>query len=394
VLETALLPNFFNCLEDLTFVPTWVSIATLRVFEGGFEMFSLPARLAKNRPALKKTCQLLSILLLLVPVTVRGQGSGVASTGTGGSHIIKGYVFFPSGRKADGTIEVKLQCLNAGEITVMADTNGSFTFLSLAPGNYTIIINAGVNYEIAREGVVIESELNPSRSAGTINGTSRRYSLMVTLQPKFDPNARAKASVVNAALVEVPDEPRRLYEKGLELADAGDTLNAIDNLKAAVSLYPGFPLALNVLGVQYLKVGQVSKAIAALTSAATLSPDAFAPKLNLGIALLETNRFADAEKQLREAIRLNQSIPTAHMYLGVALARLHNDPEAESELRNAISSGSNQVGLAHKYLGGLYWKQHNYQQAADELDTYLRLTPNAQDADRLRATIKDLRGRS
>jgi tetratricopeptide (TPR) repeat protein len=141
-------------------------------------------------------------------------------------------------------------------------------------------------------------------------------------------------------------------------------------------------------------MGQVSKAIAALTSASTLSPDAFLPKLNLGIALLETNRFSEAERQLREALKLNQSIPTAHMYLGIALARLHNDPESETELRNAINSGSSQVGLAHKYLGGLYWKHGNYRQAADELDTYLRLTPNAQDADRLRATIKDLRSRS
>ncbi len=355
-------------------------------------MFFLPTRHANDRPALKKIFPLLSILLLLVPVAVRAQGT--ASTGTGGSSTLKGDVFFPSGRRAEGSIQVKLQSFNAGEITVMTDAKGSFTFGSLAPGNYTVVVDAGENYEIARESVVIESELNPARSAGPVNLISGRYSVMINLQPKREFGPRAKASVVNAALAEVPDEARRLYEKGLELAGAGDTVKAIDNLRAAVSLYPKFPLALNELGVQYLKVGQPSKAIAVLESASTLSPDAFAPKLNLGIALLETNRFFEAEKQLREALRLNQSIPTAHMYLGVALARLHNDQEAERELRDAINSGSNQVGLAHKYLGGLYWKQHNYRQAADELDTYLRLTPNAQDADRLRATIKDLRSRS
>jgi TolA-binding protein len=351
-------------------------------------MFFLPAR-----HALKIARSLFIILLTLSPASVWGQGSGVASTGTGGSHMIKGYVFFPSGRKADGSIEVKLQCLSAGEITVMADTNGSFTFGSLAPGNYTIVVNAGVNYEIARESVVIESELNPASSAGVSSGTSGRYSVMINLQPKRDYGTRAKASVINAALAEVPDDARKLYEKGVELAGTGDTLKAIDNLRAAVSLYPKFPLALNELGVQYLKAGQASKAIAVLVSASTLSPDAFAPKLNLGIAMLETNRFSDAEKQLREALRLNPSIPTAHMYLGVTLAKLHNDREAEIELRNAINSGSNQVGLAHKYLGGLYWKHGNYRQAVDELDTYLRLTPNAQDAERVRATIKDLRSR-
>lgn len=350
-------------------------------------MFSLPAR-----HTLKITNSLFIMLLTLSPAFVCGQGA--ASTGTGGSSTLKGDVFFPSGRRAEASVQVKLQSSHAGEITVMTDAKGSFTFGSLAPGNYTVVVDAGENYEIARESVVIESELNPMRSAGSVNPTADRYSVMINLQPKLQSGARAKASVVNAALAEVPDEARTLYEKGLELAGAGDALKAIDNLRAAVSLYPKFPLALNELGVLYLKVGQPGKAIAVLESASTIKPDAFLPKLNLGIALLETNRFSDAEKQLREALRLNQSIPTAHMYLGITLARLHNDPEAETELRNAISSGSNQVGLAHKYLGGLYWKRHNYQQAADELDTYLRLTPSAQDADRVRATIKDLRSRS
>ena len=252
-----------------------------------------------------------------------------------------------------------------------------------------------MNYEVARESVVIESELTPAGSGGAINGTARRYSVMITLQPKV--GAHAKASVIQRFPWPRSGTkgPRgKLYEKGVELAGAGDTLNAIDNLRAAVSLYPGFPLALNELGVQYLKLGQASKAIPALTSASTLSPDAFAPKLNLGIALLETNRFAEAEKQLRGALKLNDSAPTAHMYLGVVLTKLRNYADAEKELRRAIDLAGTQLGLAHKYLGGIYWGRGEYRHAADELETYLRLTPNAQDAERVRATIKDLRSRS
>jgi len=351
-------------------------------------MFFLPTRRFKDGLALRKTFPLFGILLLLLPVAVRGQG--IASTGTGGSSILKGDVFFPSGRRAEGSIQVKLQSFNSGEITVMTDAKGSFTFASLAAGNYTVVVDAGENYEIAREGVVIESDLNP-RSGGS-NGPSRRYSVMITLQLKS--GARAKASVVNAALVDVPEEARSLYEKGLELAAAGNAAKAIDNLRAAVSLYPKFPLALNELGVQYLKVGQASKAVPVLTSAATLSPDAFLPKLNLGIALLETNQVAEAQKQLRDALKLNDSASTAHLYLGVALTKLRNYPEAEKELLRAIDLGGPQMGLAHKYLGGIYWGKGEYRHAADELETYLRQTPNAQDAERVRATIKDLRGRS
>src|SRR5260370_36578835 len=120
------------------------------------------------------------------------------------------------------------------------------------------------------------------RSGVSINPISRRYTVMITLQPKASAN-RTKASVVNAALAEVPENARTLYEKALELAKAGDSLKATDNLKAAISLYPKFPLALNELGVQYLKLGQANKAVEPLKSASRLSPDAFTPKLNLGI---------------------------------------------------------------------------------------------------------------
>jgi len=276
---------------------------------------------------------------------------------------------------------------------VIADSSGAFTFSALSPGNYTVVVTAGADYEIGREPVFIDSDLNLSRSNLPSIKTSRRYTVMITLQLKRNAANQTKGAVVSAALAEVPENARALYEKGLELAKAGEALKAIDNLKLAISLFPKFPLALNELGVQYLKSGQAGKAVAPLKTAVTLSPDAFTPKLNLGVALLETQQFAEAETQLREALKLN-SAPTAHMYLGLALARLHNDAEAEKEFKSAIEASGNQLGLAHYYLGGLYWRKNEYRRAADELDAYLRLTPNAQDAQRVRETIKELRGRS
>ncbi len=214
---------------------------------------------------------------------------------------------------------------------------------------------------------------------------------MVTLQPK--PGNATKASVVNAALAEVPEQARTLYEKARELSKIGDVTKAIENLKMAISLYPKFPLALNELGVQYLKIGQAMRAVDPLRSASKLSPDAFSPKLNLGIALLETQQYLDSENQLRDALKIN-STPTAHMYLGLTLAHLNNGVEAEKELKTAIDSSNNQLSIAHYYLGGLYWQQRAYQRAADELETYLRLTHDAPDAERVRGTIKELRAKS
>lgn len=353
-------------------------------------MSSLPAQRSESRHKYSEARLLPILVLLFLPVMALAQGSGRESTGTGGTHIIQGKVFFPSGRRAEGVIQIKLQSYTAGEVSTMADSSGSFTFTSLAPGNYTVVVNAGEDYEIAREGVTIDSDLTLPRAGVSLNSGARRYTVMITLQPKSA--SHAKAGVVNAALAEVPEDARTLYEKGLEFAKAGDSLKAIGSLKSAIVLYPKFPLALNELGVQYLKLGQAGNAVEPLKSASRLSPNASTPKLNLGIALLETQQFVDAETQLREALKIS-SVPTGHMYLGLTLAHLHSDDEAEKEFKTAIDSSGNQLGLAHYYLGGLYWRHNQYRRAADELETYLRLTPNAQDAQKVRKTINDLRNK-
>ena len=329
--------------------------------------------------------------LLLLPVVVHAQGSGKQVNGTGGSHVIQGYIFFPSGRRAEGTIIVKLTSLQYSELQVIPDSSGAFTFSNLAPGSYEVAVNAGDNYEIAREAVNIEGDLNLGRTGVRLPTTTRRYTVMVHLNEKR--GATNKPAVVDANLAAVPEKARKLYEKGLEEARADDASGAADSLKEAVALYPNFPLALNELGVQYLKLHQVDKAVEALRGAVKLNAEAFTPRLNLGIALLEARQFGEAEEQLREALKRNANAPTAHMYLGITLLRLSKFDDAEKELLTATAANATQLSMANYYLGGLYWRKHEYPRAVEQLEKYLQLAPNAPDADRVRSTIKDLRTR-
>ena len=349
-------------------------------------------RLTSHRGHAELYFFILIVCVLLLPVAVSGQGNGRASTGTGGIHSIQGYVFYPSGRRAEGTIIVRLQPMNGGEITIIPDSSGAFIFSALSPGNYAVVVNAGDEYEIARDNVYIDSDLNLSRGGMRVPSTSRRYTVMIHLQEKR--GAAVKAGVVNAALAAVPEKPRKLFERGLEQARAGDAARAVESLKEAVALYPKFPLALNELGVQYLKLGHTEKAIETLKEAVKLNPEAYGPRLNLGIAFLETKKFPEAEEQLRQALKLNSSLPTGHMYLGLCLVRLNRYEEAEKELLLAVEGSNNQLAMAQYYLGGIYWKKEEYPKAVEALEAYLKLTPNAQDAERVRATIKDLRSRT
>lgn len=330
--------------------------------------------------------------VLLLPHSVNAQGSGRSSTGTDGIHIIQGYIFFPSGRRAEGTILVKLQSLQFGELQVIPDSSGAFTFSSLSPGSYTVIINAGTEYEIFREGVYIDTDANMSRMGVRIPPTTRRHTVMAHLAPKFKPGV-GKPGVVNAALAAVPEKARKLYERGVQEARGENPAKAANTLKEAVALYPNFPLALNELGVQYLKLRQFDKAVDVLQEAVKLNPDFAQSRINLGIALLESKQLAQAEEQLREAVKQNNNSATAHMYLGITLLRRAKFEEAEKELLVATQANAAQLGMANYYLGGLYWRKKDYTRAVEQLEKYLAVTPNAPDAERVRATIKDFRSR-
>jgi tetratricopeptide (TPR) repeat protein len=337
-----------------------------------------------------QACFAVSLLIASFTLAYSQGSGGTDSMGTGGRHTIQGRIFFPSGRTADLRAKVKLDGTNTSGLYVLADSDGAFRFRNLEPGKYQLTVEAGEAYETATESVYIEGN---SSIGGGLRVPSPARTLQVPIYLQLKPTNRAanRPGVINAALAAVPKDASDLYNKALESIQAGDSRRAIDELRDAISLYPQFPLALNELGVQYLKLGQSNKAAQVLQSAVQISPDAVVPRLNYGIALLEERKFAESETQLREVLTKNDGAATAHLYLGITQIHLHRRDEAEKQLQRAIGIAGNELSLAHYYLGGIYWAKHDYEHAINELETYLRLVPNAPDAERTRATIKELR---
>lgn len=331
-------------------------------------------------------------LLMSTCATIQAQGGGIDPTGTGGRHSIRGRLVFPSGQRADSRLKVRLESTSSGDLSVLSDMNGSFSFQSLRPGGYTVVVEGGDFFETARESVFIEPGSVSSRRMPGIP-ISRPFTVQVYLRPKPTPNS-TKPGLFNAALAGLPKRAVDHYLQALESVAKSNVDKAIEQLTQAVAIYPRFGLALNELGVQYLKIGQLEKAGEALRSAVVSSPETFEPRLNYGVVLLNQRKFADAEVQLRQAVKKNDSAVTAHLYLGITLVNLKSYLEAETELQKAIALGGMNVGQAHYYLGGLYWRARNYTRAVEELEKYLQLEPKAANAEKIRATIKDLRNKS
>ena len=321
------------------------------------------------------------VSLLVLQAAVRAQG-GVGSTrglpGTsGGIHTIQGQVRYPAGNQPEGRIKIRLDSNVSGGTTTSTDSDNAFIFTSLGAGTYTVTAEAGPEYEPARETVTI---YGTSAAEGRVSPQSVSVDLQLRLKGTPDPFAS------------LPKAAREAYLKGIEAVRNSDSTKAAELFKKAVGAYPQFGPAWSQLGAQQLKLGQVDDAIVSLRTALKLDPNDVTARQDLGIALLNKKEFIEAEKELREVVSKNAKSATAHMYLGLTLMSLKKNDEAETELAVAVGlPGGDKLAQAHKYLGALYWQKGQKQQAADELEKYVTLSPKAPDADKIRDTIKSLR---
>jgi len=333
------------------------------------------------------------VTLVLFSAVVAHAQSGIDMTGTGGRHSISGRLIYPSGQRADTRLKIRLETPGQGDMTVLSDVNGNFSFRQLRAGNYTVVVEGGDYFETQQESVYIEPATVAPKTTQGVVPVSRPFTIQIYLRAKQS-SLQNRPGVLNAALASVPKSAVELYEKGMEFAARNETDQAIDDLKRAVDLYPTFGLALNELRVLYMKQGELDKAEEVLSRVTRISPDAAEPSLNYGICLLQKKKFTEAETQLRNAVRKNEHLFTGHLYLGITLIHFKNYTEAESELRKSVALGGPKARQAHYYLGGVYWQTGSFRQAADELEIFLKLEPKAVNAERIRSTIKDLRAKS
>jgi tetratricopeptide (TPR) repeat protein len=301
-----------------------------------------------------------------------GSNRGLASAG--GNSMIQGRVYFPTGQAVSGkTVKVNLESVSAfGSMSTVADQDGVFRFTNLTAGNYTVVVDAGSEYEKVRESVTIEQETR-----------SRSVQVAIQLRPKVDSS--------NPFFAGIPGKALDLYKKGAAAAAKGDAKAAVESLSAAVTAHPNFPLALSELGMEYMNLKQYDKAGETFEALLKLKPDDVSAHLNLGIVAFNKKKMDEAESHLRKALELKSPGPSAHYYLGLTLVSTKRYEEAQKEFELTLSNGGENIALAHKYLGGLYMSAQKNKEAADELEKYLKLDPKAPDADRIKGTIKDLR---
>lgn len=301
-------------------------------------------------------------------------GSSRGPTTGSGNNTIQGRVHFPSGQTT-GSVKVNLESTSSfgASSSTATDQDGTFRFRGLEPGSYTVVVDAGNQFEKAREPVVIDNE-------------SRGRLVQVAIQ------LHLKVDASNPAFAGVSDKALNLYQKATAAAKKGDNKAAAQFYSDAIAAYPNFPIALGDLGILYMKMNEMEKAAQTYEELIKLKPSDATAHQNLGIARYNQKKFEDAETHLRKALELKASGPMAHYYLAMTLVSQKRHNEALPEFEATVANGGENIALAHRYLGGLYMSTDKTK-AADELEMYLKLDPKAPDAERIKGTIKDLRSK-
>jgi len=270
--------------------------------------------------------------------------------------------------------------MTRGDRVSTTDEYGNFVFRGLPPGAFIVVIDKEQDFEPFSQNVsVIQPRGMPPQN----------YYLSIRLELKGP--AKAKPGVLNAEFANVPKRALDHFNNAAEQAKKKDYQGAIEQLKLAIQEYPSFMLAFNELGVQYLKLNQLENADEAFQGALKITPDAFAALINRGIANVMMKRYGEAVPILRKALKKNDQSAVGHYFLGQALANLGFFEQAEKELLASVELGKEEMREAHRLLAIIYTSRGAKRQAADQLEAYLKLAPDAPDAEKLKDTIRQLK---
>jgi tetratricopeptide (TPR) repeat protein len=143
-----------------------------------------------------------------------------------------------------------------------------------------------------------------------------------------------------------------------------------------------------------LTTGKLDAAVEACRNAIKFDDSDFDAHLNLGIAYLNLKKYNEAEPELVTAAYLNRSSIRPHYYLGMLFVMKDDLDVAQKAFEKAIElKGGTTIPAIHKYLGRIYMKKDMEKEALRELETYLKLAPKAQDVERVKKDISDIKAK-
>jgi len=332
-----------------------------------------------------------AFLIALSAASVEAQ-SRTNSSGTGGIHEIRGKIYLPSGKTIDSPIEVELQSIsNFSTLKLITDREGTYSFRNLQPGNYTVIVKGNEQFEEAREYTTIDTEA-ATRTTVPIPPVPKVITIPVYLQYKKGVTLRNE--VINAKWATIPKETLEHFKRGADLAQENKTVEAEAEFRKAIAISPTFAPAHTELAKLAFKNGKADAAIEECKTALRYDDSDFDAHLNLGMAYMSLKKLDLAEPEFVSAAYIDRAAITPHYYLGILYVMKNDLDIAQKAFEKAKDlNGGKALPAIHRFLGRIYIQKNMEKEGLHELEIYIKLAPKAQDAERVKKEISDLKAK-
>jgi tetratricopeptide (TPR) repeat protein len=298
---------------------------------------------------------------------------------------IEGVVYNPS-RQPVNDVQIELQN-DVGSLLSTAKTRGGgrFSFVGITAGRFLIrAVPMGL-------GFLEETVSTEIVNYGRVNSSDTAY---VDIFLRYDRRASEQLQNRPAEVVfaqEVPIEAKKLYESGVQNIEKNPS-EAITNFLEATRISPIYFDALLALGRTYMFLKDYNAAYPCFLRAIDINPRSVSSYYNLGLSFYQLNQVPAGLAAAKAATLLAPGYVDAQTLYGIFLRLNQNYKDAEIVLLKANALAKSGDPEVHWQLALLYNKLNRNEDAAKELELYLKSNPSSADRKKTQELIAKLRG--
>ena len=202
-----------------------------------------------------------------------------------------------------------------------------------------------------------------------------------------------EGATISLTSMSAPPDAQHAFEKAEKAVEAKKYTEAEKELSKAVGLYPTYAAAWSMLGEVHRSQNKLDAAREEYNRAITADPQFVNPYFGLAVLAVHEKNWEDTVKYTTQVAKLNPAaFPLALMYNGAANFYLgHLDAAEESAKRFRQMDANHLHPDSALLLSNILLAKHDYDGAAQQLEEYLKLVPNAANAAEVRNQLEQLK---
>jgi tetratricopeptide (TPR) repeat protein len=332
--------------------------------------------------------RLLASLAIVLPLFVCSAVSIKAQ------NSINGVVYNENRRPAAEMYVELLDDLERYIKSVKTNSGGMYSFYPLRSGVYYVRVRTeGTNYFEQKERIQIgESNRTSSLTGASTGSDTKSINFFLQINPRASNGASLTTGTIFAQ--EIPKEAKESFDSATGKLNDKKTDEGLTDLKAAITIFPDYHDALERLGNVYLSQENYIDAEAIFHKLVEINPKNGNGYFSLGTAEYKLQKREEALISLSKCSEIVPTFVGSHLLMGIIYRDLKRSEAAEKSLLKANQLADSKEPDVHWNLALLYYYDFKrYKAAADELETYLKISPNAEKAkkDQVRGLIKSIR---